>query len=128
MLPFPPDKALAMPYFKIGEVLTTKSVFERAMQDIEIQKYFPDNYKANYVKREFIFSVIHYVNRNLYKELEKIKIAEQKKRKKKTIANYALSVSSKYKEKLKKSEKLDGNTNIFKLYFFINNKKIFFDI
>lgn len=108
MLPSAPDKALSMPYFKKGEVLTTKTVFEKAIQDPDIKKYFPDDYKYSYVRREFLFSVIFLANKNLYKELEKIKIKEQKLRKKKILSNYSLKVSSKYKDKLVKSEKLDG--------------------
>ena len=89
-------------------MLTTEYIWQKCKNKPHILNFFPDGIKCAYIKREFLFNVIHHTDKEFYMSLLKEKHAEEKKKQKPTFANLTIKISNKYKDKLKTFDKLTG--------------------
>lgn len=74
-----------LPYYSKTDTLTMDYVETKIKQREEILKYLPNSFKIKSLSRNFVFSLIHTIDKPLYKELEELAKTEKRKRKNKKI-------------------------------------------
>jgi hypothetical protein len=70
--------------------------------------YLPDKVKIQYLDRDFLFSLIYAVDRNLYDKCVKISGREEEKKHSKTFSEYGVEITENWAKMLAYAPDLKG--------------------